>query len=269
MFRSPTRRPSPPAPAPAGFTLIELLVVISIIALLIGILLPALGAARNSAKTMQCLANQKQHGIGFQGYAMDNKDKLPYGYYSIPDASEPTGFAQADWMLSISGYFDGETRTYSAAGDLESPIMRCPSSTRDLGTKTYSAHPILVPTLGFGAPDEQVKWDSQRRPSEILLSADGTQAQANGDAFANLFQMYPLGTLSNWVFKKSDATNNDAVPVSPNADEIGGIHEGQLRWRHGGEDVVNVLFLDGHASGEAQGQLQLRNIRLDTFPEKP
>ena len=60
-----------------GFTLIELLVVISIIALLIAILLPSLGAARESAKRAQCSSNLRQHGIGTFAYATDNKDATP------------------------------------------------------------------------------------------------------------------------------------------------------------------------------------------------
>jgi len=56
-----------------GFTLIELLVVISIIALLIAILLPALGAARESARRSQCLANQKQMATATTAFAADDK----------------------------------------------------------------------------------------------------------------------------------------------------------------------------------------------------
>jgi prepilin-type N-terminal cleavage/methylation domain-containing protein/prepilin-type processing-associated H-X9-DG protein len=60
-----------------GFTLIELLVVIAIIALLISILLPALGRARDSARTTTCLANQHSLGQAYVLYINDYKDALP------------------------------------------------------------------------------------------------------------------------------------------------------------------------------------------------
>ena len=57
-----------------AFTLIELLVVISIIALLVGILLPALGAARKTAQDMSCLSNMRQTCISSVAYSTDNSD---------------------------------------------------------------------------------------------------------------------------------------------------------------------------------------------------
>ncbi|MEO0477588.1 MAG: prepilin-type N-terminal cleavage/methylation domain-containing protein, partial [Planctomycetota bacterium] len=96
-------------PARRGFTLIELLVVISIIALLIAILMPSLGGAREAAKHTECLSNQRQWLLGYAAYTVDQKDKLMIGtpannseafVYPGGDESAITRGALFDYVLN-------------------------------------------------------------------------------------------------------------------------------------------------------------------------
>ncbi|MCH7559362.1 MAG: type II secretion system protein [Planctomycetes bacterium] len=83
-----------------GFTLIELLVVISIIALLMGIMLPILGRVRKQAQAVACQAKLRQWGIGFEAYVGDHDGRMP-GY----TLEAPTWFASRySWVLSLEAY---------------------------------------------------------------------------------------------------------------------------------------------------------------------
>lgn len=83
-----------------GFTLIELLVVISIIAVLMGILLPTLAAARRAAGTTKCLSNQRQVGIGVLSFTADQRDRMPENRTAVA----PTRHISWRHNIVASGY---------------------------------------------------------------------------------------------------------------------------------------------------------------------
>jgi len=154
----------------AGFTLIELLVVIAIIALLIGILLPSLGSARASARTIKCAAGARSVVQGVIAYTTTGRQYFPPHYAYGADESGMTWRVE-DQQLSNPNPNTGYVHwSYSlfADGTVSEDAFKCPSMPRggapatNPGTDQANWEPQQTNDLGNGAgsatpTDRQVK----------------------------------------------------------------------------------------------------------------
>lgn len=106
-----------------GFTLVELLVVISIIAILLAVLLPAMNRARDQAKNVICRSNVKQWGTMLTMYASSNNGHFMPGF----------NMSEGMWMLKLRSYYGGADK-----------IRLCPKATKFLSTTNMETSPFTA-----------------------------------------------------------------------------------------------------------------------------
>ncbi|MEM6394491.1 MAG: prepilin-type N-terminal cleavage/methylation domain-containing protein [Planctomycetota bacterium] len=215
-----------------AFTLIELLVVISIIALLVGILLPVLGTARDAAKTSLCLNNLKQMGIAYEMYATDHDDLFPRPKQGGPsnggtDAQRKSSlwFNALDRYLATdviqqTGGSTAKDRNYELykQDPVYDEFNEDTATTGGNGSRTYKMNENFNITPDPGDPMQFVSRLDIEIPTKTVVLFDGLSRD--------------LGM---------------TIDAAANVSFEGG--EGYVYLRHG--NGANVLFADGHASTES------------------
>ena len=245
-----------------GFTLIELLVVIAVIAILAGMLLPALSKAKEGARSTVCKSNLRQLAIGSLVYAEDSQGHLCWP--GLADRGNTNPRYAADWVSGgqaqradtndktkwrLPGYgFHAEAGSlfpyvmsrprlrYSEAFKDSFPVYQCPS-TGPQGKAlrvTFSMNGLLDPAApvgdgGTGVGPKGTQLNGVRHPSKKLLFVNEDPQTMHNAAF------HPGGSAATGRFV---------------------VHNGR----------VNVVFLDAHA--EALRDRRVREIQQPEFEDE-
>ncbi|HMN42403.1 MAG TPA: type II secretion system protein [Phycisphaerales bacterium] len=295
MHPTPRRPARPPAPA---FTLIELLVVIAIIALLVGILLPALGKAREASRLAACLSNTRQVCVSMTLYANNWKDWYPIkpGRNGLDLMTEQEG--QGGFAGLFSLYQQGDNYADPAATD----IGFAPASVTNRRYYDGNTDPLMYSYLdsweALVCPNDRIDYyfsgkytgGGVRRLSQNPPAHKPKKTLINEEVVGyNISYLYIAG------FKAIEPTLVSPAPLL--GDEANALDSGTDAWNgnpadaallgipvntwaaddNHGKSGANYVFTDGHAEflkGNAAatfftGTTNPKNVNVTSPPNNP
>jgi len=258
-----------------GFTLIELLVVISIVALLISILLPALSNSRAAARSVVCMSNLKQMSLAIQIYGTENKGYI-INYQHVDYLGGGADHYYWNWTLAsylgAGSDFSGPwiTNTSNVAANYNAPADRLPTNLNVYRCPEEEGEFLYGPYMKYGLNPFASSYygginsDGQGGEPGTL---DGTPKWKRFDDVAD------VGGISDIVLMTDTATTDDPLRYrSTSASSYFGFgswyhpnfSQGVVSDRHNGRG--NIMFLDGRVSGERWEDVAGESSDPGTFP---